>query len=97
VGNLRRCRVSFVDASGVRHHAEVSAESLFEAAVLGIRAISEEWAEEPGLAAKIEVQVTAPAVTHEVTFKQLRDWLNGTCRSPKERIVKERLKALLPS
>jgi hypothetical protein len=97
VGNLRRCRVAFVDAAGVRHAAEVSAESLFEAAVLGIRAISEEWAEEPGLATKIEVEVTAPAVTHEITFKHLRDWLNGTCRSPKDRIVKDRLKSLLPS
>jgi hypothetical protein len=97
VANLRRCRVSFIDASGIRHSAEVSAESLFEAAVLGIRAISEEWAEEPALGTKIEVEVTAPAVTHEVTFKQLRDWLNGTCRSPKDRMVKDRLKSLLPS
>jgi hypothetical protein len=76
---------------------EVSAESLFEAAVLGIRAISEEWAEEPALGTKIEVEVAAPTVTHEITFKQLRDWLNGTCRSPKDRLKKGRLKSLLPS
>jgi hypothetical protein len=27
----------------------------------------------------------------------LRDWLNGSCRSPKDRLTKERLKSLLPS
>jgi hypothetical protein len=80
----------------VRHAAEVSAESLFEAAVLGVRAISEEWAEEPALGSKIEIEVSAPAVTHEVTLKQLRDWLNGTCRSPKDRLAKERLRSLFP-
>jgi hypothetical protein len=97
VANLRTCVVAFQDTSGVGHAAEVSAESLYEAAVLGIRAIREEWAEEPVAMTRIEVQVKAPAVTHEITFKQLRDWLQGTCRSPKERLTKNRLKALLPS
>ena len=81
----------------VRNAADVLHGFQIEAAVLGIRAISEEWSEEPGLATRIEVQVKAPAVTHEVTFKQLRDWLDGTCKSPKDRIVKDRLKSLLPS
>ncbi|HET8549875.1 MAG TPA: hypothetical protein VFL57_17820 [Bryobacteraceae bacterium] len=86
-----------MDPAGIRHAAEVSAESLFEAVVLGIRAISEEWAEEPALGTKIEVEVAAPAVTHEVTFRQLRDWLNSTCSSPKARLTRERLKSLLAS
>jgi hypothetical protein len=34
----------FGAAAGVRHTAEVTAESLYKAAVLGIRAISEQWA-----------------------------------------------------
>jgi hypothetical protein len=42
-----------------------------------------------------EVQVKAPAVRHQVNMKQIRTWLEGTCRSPKEKITKERLKALL--
>jgi hypothetical protein len=33
--------VSFRDHSGVSHTAEVNAESLFEAAVLGVKAISQ--------------------------------------------------------
>lgn len=95
MGTARICCVSFCDRSGVRHRAEVTAETLYEAAVLGIHAISQEWAEEPALMTSIEVHVKQAAVTHEITVKQLRQWLDATCRSPRERIVKERLKTLL--
>jgi hypothetical protein len=95
VGNLRTCSVSFYDASGARHSAEVTAETLYEAAVLGIKAISEHWAEEPGIGTRLEIEVKSPAVRHEMTLRQLRQWLDGTCASPKEKLVKERLKALL--
>jgi len=94
MGTARLCSVSFCDHSGVKHHAEVTAETLYEAALLGIRAISQEWAEEPGLLAPIEIQVKLPAVRHEVTLKQLREWLTSTCKTPKERVLKERLKQL---
>ena len=87
--------MSFRDDSGVAHTAEVSAESLFEAAILGVKAISQEWGQEPALMTSIRVEVKGPAVTHDVTFKDVQAWLQGVCRSPKERAVKERLKAIL--
>ena len=34
---LRICAVSFADVRGIRHAVEVQAESLFEAAILGVR------------------------------------------------------------
>ena len=34
---LRVCAVSFADVRGIRHTVEVQAESLFEAAILGVR------------------------------------------------------------
>jgi hypothetical protein len=40
---------SVIIHSGVSHTAEVSAESLFEAAVLGVKAISQEWGQKPAL------------------------------------------------
>ena len=43
---LRPCIVSFKDMRGIRHATEVEAESLFEAAVLGIRRLNEDpWLE----------------------------------------------------
>jgi hypothetical protein len=95
VGNLKLCSVSFLDSNGIKHTAEVTAESLFEAAVLGIAAISQEWAEEPALMTSIQVEAVSPAVRHEVTVKQIRQWLNSNCTSPRERVMKERLKGLI--
>ena len=58
----RTCRVSFVDAKGTKHTAEVVADSLYEAAIAGVKEISESWAEEPGLMTVIRVDVTASVV-----------------------------------
>ncbi len=52
VPELRTCRVSFQDAEGIAHSVEVTAQSLFEAAVLAIKAFrAAEWMESgPGTA-----------------------------------------------
>jgi hypothetical protein len=36
-------------------------------------------------------------VTHTVRMSKVQDWLNGASRSPNDKIMKERLKALLAS
>ena len=95
MGNPCKCLVSFEDSEGVRHAAEVTAETLYEAAVLGIKAISLHWAEEPRLMTKIAVEVKGPAVRHELTFKALKEWVYRPAGSPKDVMVRGRLKALL--
>ena len=62
---VRICRVSFTTTSGIRHSAEIQADSLYEAAVEGIQAISQQWGEQPGPTTPIAVEVKAPAVQHE--------------------------------
>jgi hypothetical protein len=42
-----------------------------------------------------EVEARSPSVTHTVTMAKVRDWLESSAKSPKERIVKERLKGLM--
>jgi hypothetical protein len=56
----------------VRLTAEVSAETLYEAAILDIKAISQEWGEAPGAMTAIEVRVAAPAVKHELRSVQIQ-------------------------
>lgn len=92
---LRTCVVAFVDHRGVRHSVEVTAENVFEAAASGLKAISENWAEEPGLLTPIEVKVTAPVVRHELTLQALKRWLNANPDSRTEVILKERVKTML--
>ena len=40
---LRTCTVSFTGPSGVRHSVEVTAESIYEAAALGVSALKNSW------------------------------------------------------
>lgn len=90
---LRTCLVSFADSSGVKHQAEVQAESLYEAAVKGVKAISEAWAEQPQLGTPITVAVKP--IEHTLTMIQIRAWLDRGAGSPKEMALKSDLKALL--
>jgi hypothetical protein len=49
----------------------------------------------PGPATAITVRLqTAADAEHTVTLRQFEQWLSGTAKSPKERLVKERLREL---
>jgi hypothetical protein len=91
----RTCTVSLTDASGARHTVEVQAESLFEAAALGLAALKRDgWVERPGRAARLEVMVMEQ-VKHTVSVDRVLKWLDGVTTSPAELLRKERLKRLL--
>ena len=85
---------SFLDPAGVRHTTSVEAETLFEAGVLAIRAFSDSGCS-PGDGAPLQIEVAGPMVTHTVTPARLREWLESSAKSPRDRIAKERLKAML--
>jgi hypothetical protein len=93
---LRRmadCVVSFVDLDGVRHSVEVEAEGLYEAAVIGL-AVFKKHDCQPGAMTELEVEVRS-SITHAVTVTKVHDWLKRGVRSPKEAVLKERLRAML--
>ena len=91
---VRACTVSFTDHEGIRHAVTVQAETLYEAVVLAVRAFREHDCV-PGPASTMEVEARSPAVTHTVRLAKVHDWLNGACRSPNEKLVKERLKGMM--
>jgi hypothetical protein len=93
---LRRmaaCVVSYLDTEGLRHTVEVEAESLYEAAALAVRTFTQH-ACDPGQHSKLEVEVRS-SVTHTITLKKIHDWLNGGAKSPREAVMKEKLRAIL--
>jgi hypothetical protein len=92
---VRACAVSFIGDAGVKHSAEVQAESLYEAALEGVRAISQQWGQEPGPLTPISVEVKPPPVTHNLTLRQIRQWIGTNAISPKDKLAKERLKERL--
>ena len=93
---LRTCVVSFTDYRGARHTVEVSAETLFEAAALGLRELRAcDWIEPIGPAARLEVEPREVATRHALTVAQVRRWCEATAATPDERLRKDRVKALL--
>jgi hypothetical protein len=89
--------VTITDSRGVKHTIEVVADSLFEAAVLGLQVLRKDgWIDGVvGGATKIDVEVREPVTRHTVTMQQIERWLTGATGSPNERVKKERLRALL--
>jgi len=93
---LRSCSVSFTGPSGVRHSVEVMAESLFEAAVLGLSALKNDgWVEVIAPGTTLVVEVREPATTHAVSVAQLKRWCDSIAVSPDESLKKRKMKELL--
>ena len=87
------CVVSFVDLDGVRHSVKVQAESLYEAAALGIRRFRDYGCTpEPNTELEVEVRTS---ITHTITRQKVERWVNSGTSSPKDMILKERLRTLL--
>lgn len=93
---IRICTVSFTDHEGIRHSVNVQAETLYEAVALAMAAFGEHHCL-PGPASTMEVEARRPGVTHTVSMAKVRDWLGAAAKSPREKIMKERLKGLMAS
>jgi hypothetical protein len=93
---VRRCCITFTDHLGARHTVEVEAESLYEAAALGLSAMEAcDWVEPIGPAARLEIEVRQATTRHEVTPAQVRRWSESSAVNPDERLRKDRVKNLL--
>jgi hypothetical protein len=92
----KTCAVSVTGPSGIRHRVDVTAESVYEAAVLGVHLLKQgEWVEPIATGTAIEIEVMHPSTKHTVTVAQLRRWVDGTAASPDETLKKRRLRGLL--
>ena len=88
--------MSFTDGHGIRHSVDVTADSLFEAAIRGVKALrSAAWSEPPGESVVLEIEVSDPSVRHTVSLRHVARWLNGASSSPRESMKKIALRKLL--
>lgn len=90
---MAKCFVSYLDVSGIRHQVEVEAGSMYEAAALAVKAFKEHGCE-PGPLSQLEVEIRT-SVTHTLTLKKLREWIQGGAKTPKEVVIKDRLRELM--
>jgi hypothetical protein len=57
----KRCRVSFKDLDGVCHSVEVTADGMYEAACMGLKALKQsDWNEIIGPGTRIDIEVVQP-------------------------------------
>ena len=90
---MAACIVSFLDLDGVRHSVEVQAESLYEAAVMALATFRKNDLNPSGLT-EFEVEVRS-SIKHTLPVKKIEAWLERGVRTPKEAVLKERLRTLL--
>lgn len=96
MSTARTCLVSFTDSEGIRHSVEVTASTLYEAAVLAITQFRScgFTANAPGPATRLAVAVKQPSTAHEVQWGKVEAWLQSA-RKPNEQGLKSRLLELL--
>jgi hypothetical protein len=90
---MAACIVSFVDLDGIRHSVEVEADGLYEASVLGLCAFRKHELD-PGGLIELEVEMRS-SVKHTLRVSKVLEWLQRGVRTPKEAVLKNRLRTLL--
>ncbi len=93
-----RCRVSYLDSSNIEHAVDVTADSLFEAVAVAVRAFREAALVEELPVPGTELRITASplAVEHRVRLQRVEQWAQtGTVKSPVEMLRRERVRELL--
>jgi len=97
VPTARSCSVSFTDSEGITHTVEISASTLYEAAVLALEEFRRHGFADAtfGPGTKLTVKVRQPELSHVVSVGRLRSWLDGSGKSPVEHAMKSRLRGLV--
>ena len=74
----------------------MSAESINEAAALGVSALKNSgWVDSIAPGTELEIEVREPATCHRLTVQQIRPLCDGVAVSPDDTLKKGRLKQLL--
>jgi hypothetical protein len=80
----------------ISHTVEVTAESLYEAVALGLRAIrGRDWVEGLREQFKVDVSVSEIPVRHSVEMKEFSSWLQRDGGAPKDLVQRKRVRKVL--
>src|SRR6478735_7169022 len=95
---LRACNVNFKSATGIIHGVDVEAETLYEAAGLGLARLKKDaWIEGLGPGSRLQIEVREASTTHSLTVSKLHQWIDSVTKSPAEVLRRARVKQLLGS
>jgi hypothetical protein len=93
----KACTVVVHDLNDTAHQLDVTAETLYEAVAQALATVrGHDWVGEIGRGlTTVTVKVRNPEVTHIVKVQDFENWLNRGCKSPKETVLKARLRQML--
>jgi hypothetical protein len=93
----KACTVVVHDLNDTAHQLDVTAETLYEAVAQALATVrGHDWVGDIGRGlTEVTVKVRNPEVTHIVKIQDFENWLNRGCKSPKETVLKERLRHML--
>lgn len=90
------CVVKLIDEHGVEHTVKVRAESVYEAALRGLKRLeSVGWESDGSQIHSVLVEVWEEPTCHRVNVAKLLDWLKGSGRSPYDETRKQKLRSLV--
>jgi len=93
----RKCVVTFRDAEGIDHAVVVNAESLYEAASLALRQFRrDDWSREAALdLGTLRIEVWDQPTLFRVEVAKLEAWLRRSSGSPRETLLRNKIKELI--
>lgn len=95
MSDVRVCIVKLLDAHGVEHRVKVQAESVYEAALLGLSRLERVgWEGDGSQIGHVMVEVWEEPTRHYVDVKKLLSWLKAPGKCPPEEQRKAKLRVL---
>jgi hypothetical protein len=93
----KACTVVVHDLNDTAHKLDVTAETLYEAVAQALATVrGHDWVGDIGRGlTEVTVKVRNPEVTHIVKIQDFENWLNRGCKSPKETVLKAKLRHML--
>jgi hypothetical protein len=93
----KACTVVLYDLNNTAHQFDVTAETLYEAVAQALAiARGQDWVGDIGTGlTTVTVKVRNPEVTHIVKIQDFENWLNRGGNSPKDVVLKGRLRRML--
>ena len=92
----KECVVKLVDDHGVEHSIKVCAESVYEAALKGLKRLPRVNSESDGSQiGQVVVEVWEEPTVHRVNVARVLQWLKQPGRTPRDSTRKDKLRAIL--
>ena len=95
---VRSCKVTYLDAGGIEHAVQVSAQTLYEAIAQALRVFRDQpWCDSDlrQSAASVLVKIAPLQIEHRVKISDFEAWLASPGKSPAAAIFKSRLRAIV--